>query len=341
MSKPQTALEAIALKEEIRRALKEDRTYAGNAGSPLAIITKVKRENLVKHLDNWNRFVATTDIELIRALLKLYEKGVIQIYNKTINIPLTKFSYIISSIGLNRRGDLIETFNLPVVGNKVECSRLKKELPSSYPMVCGGDEEIRRTMRISPNAFPLPVDVERAERLFKTYASRLLVPSRIWWDTAHAIALFADKPVIANMFFMVRLRVKKEIEDMAGKALALWLNTTWGLLTILLNRQETRGRWSSLEIGQWRALRVLDVTKLEVSALRKLAESFDRWAGRELRRLPQQFSDDLLKSDEVRKGIDMDFIRVFEPDINEDLLKDYLNDLYRRVKMILEQWITG
>ena len=62
---------------------------------------------------------------------------------------------------------------------------------------------------------------------------------------------------------------------------------------MLVNRQETRGRWSSINIkmSQWRLPLVLDVTSLDIDTLRELAEVFDKYADKTLRRIPEQFME--------------------------------------------------
>ena len=65
------------------------------------------------------------------------------------------------------------------------------------------------------------------------------------------------------------LRGEVEHRGLAEKALVLWLNSTWGILSLLVNRQETEGPWTRLKVGQWRLLPVLDVASLDAGTLRK------------------------------------------------------------------------
>jgi len=79
-------------------------------------------------------------------------------------------------------------------------------------------------------------------------------------------------------------------------------------LTVLVSREETRGLWSSLKMKQWRLLKALDVSKLSADTLKKLAEVFDKYANRQLKKIPEQFNPS--NPDRVRLGIDREFIRV-------------------------------
>ena len=175
------------------------------------------------------------------------------------------------------------------------------------------------------------------DSLIENYSGKVLVPGRIWWDTAHVTALYSQEPVLANIFYAVKLKVPPEIEEYSNKALVLWFNTIWGLLTILISRQETRGRWSGLTMAQWRLLPVLDINSLDISILRRLAETFDRYASRTPRRIPEQFNSE--SPDPVRLRIDIEFLKALSPGLDEDRIKNELLKLYGHVNTALGLWI--
>jgi hypothetical protein len=143
----------------------------------------------------------------------------------------------------------------------------------------------------------------------KIIAAEILIPDRIRWNTAYVI------PLSSNIFYAIKLKSADNTRECAEKTLVLWLNTTWGLLTVLINRQETRGRWTRLKMAQWRLLQVLDVMSLDSDTLKRLADIFDKYAEKPLRRIPEQFSPE--DPDPVRLGIDKDFIKVLNPSIDE------------------------
>ncbi len=241
-----------------------------------------------------------------------------------IRIPLTPLNKIIISIGIDSH-QFRDYFDVV-------------ESTTAYPVVYGGEESMRSSMLVKPNKYAYP-KVERARDLFNSYAGRVLVPDRIWWDTAHVIAIYSIEPVLSNIFYAVKLKVPGDVREYAEKALVLWLNTTWGILTVLFNREETRGRWTRLKMSQWRLLKVLDVTALDLGTLNKLAEVFGVYASKEPRRIPEQF--DPPKPDTLRLGIDRDFIKVLIPSISSELLEKKLRELYRHVHTSLTQWIGG
>ncbi len=202
-----------------------------------------------------------------------------------------------------------------------------------YPVVYSGEEAVRTRMLVKPNCYVVPKDSKGVD-LFKKYSSRVLVPDRIWWDTAHVIAIYASEPVISNIFYAVRLKCNS---PEAEKVLVLWLNTTWGILSVLMNRAETRGRWTRLKVAHWMLLPVLDVCSLNKETLRRLAEVFDRYASNDPGRIPSQYDPE--KPSPVRLGIDVEFIKAYNPSINEDSIKEELKNLYKHMDIALKSWV--
>jgi hypothetical protein len=239
-----------------------------------------------------------------------------------VQIPLTYLNEIIASIGIDAH-QYHDNFRTVTT-------------QTPYPVVHGGDESVRTSMLVKPNAFAHP-KTNKASKIYKNNASKVLVPDRIWWDTAHVIALYSMEPVISNIFYAVRLRVLDSAREYAEKAFVLWLNTTWGILTVLFSREETRGRWTGLKMGQWRLLKVPNMTTLDSNILKKLASIFDVYASSALRRIPEQF--DPRNPDPTRLAIDKSFVKVFNSSVSDEVLEEKLRDLYKLVHISLQQWI--
>ena len=72
----------------------------------------------------------------------------------------------------------------------------------------------------------------------------------------------------------------------AEKALAAWLNSSLGLLTVLAQRTTTEGSWVALKKGDLEELPVLDLRSLAPDQVQGLADLFDRLAESEFERLP-------------------------------------------------------
>ncbi|GAB6148254.1 DNA methyltransferase family protein [Stetteria hydrogenophila] len=322
LSKPSGMLEAVMLGTRISEGrFAEGHGLVEELGSA-ARVRVVSREELLKHVDNWNMFVALPDQELVDAILDLIDNGAVNIGGHRVRIPLARFNELIHRLGID--------------AHQFHDHFRRTSTATPYPVIYGGGEEVRRKMAAEPNAYAEP-RTSRARELYGEFSGRIIVPDRIWWDTAHAIAMLSKEPVLSNTFYAVRLNVPEERREQAEKALVLWLNTTWGLLTILANREETRGRWSRLKMTHWRMLPVLDVRALPGETLKELARAFDEYAEKEMKRIPEQFNPG--KPDPVRLGVDTGFLRALNPQLRDEAVKDYLLDLYKRVDSALKQWI--
>ena len=91
----------------------------------------------------------------------------------------------------------------------------------------------------------------------------------------------ADVPVLSNVWYSV----KTEHQDL-DKALALWLNSSLGVLSWLAARISTRGGWVALKKGELEKLPVLDLRAITPGQLAAMSALFDELSGMEFRRLP-------------------------------------------------------
>ena len=158
---------------------------------------------------------------------------------------------------------------------------------TAYPMIEGHNTEQRRSMVCVPNAYLAPLVTPRGglhpgygEQLWQ-YAARLLVAERIRLDTVRVVAMRAALPVLSNVWWEITLE-----NDEQEKALAVWLNSTLGLLTIMAERTSTEGSWVAIKKGDLERLPVLDLRALSGGQLRAMAQLFDDLGDAEFERLP-------------------------------------------------------
>ena len=71
--------------------------------------------------------------------------------------------------------------------------------PGALPCLYGGEEEVRSKLQAEPNAYILPKN-DKARKMFKKFASELLIPDRIWFDTAHVTSVYTSQPVLFKYF---------------------------------------------------------------------------------------------------------------------------------------------
>jgi len=320
LRKPRTALEAVYLANMIMDGLAENRKSQffsiGNA-----VIYKVKRVDLIMNVDNWGRFVALPDIELIQYTMDLINNNEIKLGNTEVQIPMTRLNDIIISIGIDRH-QYHKLFNVSTAP--------RSDYP--YPVLHGGGEDVRRSMIVKPNAYAQPKE-SRASEIYRNLSGRLLLPDRITWPTMHVLALYSETPVLSNIFYAVRLRVDENIRKLAEKSLVLWLNSIWGLLTIFINREETGGLFTSLKMSQWRLLPVLNVTALDNDKLKCLAETFDKYASAQFI-VSKRLIDQLESGD--RLNMDADIAKCLGMHVGNQELNE-LRELYRRFGNDLNQ----
>lgn len=314
LRKPKTSIEAIALAKQINGG--QEYVEVGNAQ---ALVISIDRKTLLEYIDNWGRFVFLPNIYLLEEILDIL-RGIIRVGDTKIRAPITKLNDLISSIGIDRH-QFHDHFQ-----------KVSKRIPGALPVIYGGGEEVREKMVISPNAYVRPKS-QRARMVFREKAGRLLLPDRIRVNTAHVISMLSDTPVLSNIFYVAKLRDENENKL---KALCLWFNTTWGILTVLANREETEGGFISLKMSHWRLVPVLDVNKLEkeqINVLDRLAKIYDKFARIDLGRIPNQYNANKLVN--LRVELDKEFLRAFGVNIDDnDLL-----ELYRHIRDAFKQWL--
>mgnify|MGYP000592537979 CR=1 FL=1 len=344
--KPRTLLEGILLAEEIKKAEKTGEMYVSlGANGAQCIVHKVSKITLLKYIDNWNRFVAVPDPILGNYILKLLEQGEIVLGDIYVKVPITRLGYILKTITIKRRRGR-KTITVPTKSIGIDAHQfyeLYTKVPKSpYPAFIGTEEKFRQSMRIKPNAYIAPKNEkvkEKATEIFDAYSGRILVPGvNVRWNTSRVIVTYSDQELLSNTHYAIKLDVQEHLREYAEKSLVLWFNTTWGLLSILINREETEGAWAQIKMGQWMLMPVLDVVSLDLDTLKRLAKVFDRYADKTLRRIPQQFNP--VSPDPVRFNIDVEFLKALSPGIDENIVKEELRKLYKRIHVAIQLW-TG
>jgi hypothetical protein len=313
LKKPDTSIEAIALANRIEA--KQD-NYV-EAGDSRAFLVTVKRNELRENLDNWGRFVSLPSLETLKEMTHLLDSD-LRVGKQHFQLPLARFNNLIASVGVDAHR-FIDTFKT-----------VQEHIPGAVEMLRGGEEEQRQKIATSPNAYALPI-IDAGKSIFKEKASRLLVPDRIRVNTAHVVSLFSDVPVISNIFYAVRLKDEKE---QRLKALCLWLNTTWGILTILGSREETHGGFVRIKMSQWRLLPVLDIDSLSQDKVKALAAVFNEFKDKEPARIPDQYGlhGDF---DKIRIDLDLAFLKA----LGIEAKAESLTSLYHEIGQALGQWM--
>lgn len=162
------------------------------------------------------------------------------------------------------------------------------DTPTAYPFVAGHDTNERTTLRVVSNRYLAPLAKPRAGRRLKSAvdlgqrAARLLVAERLRLDTACVVSMRCNRPVLSNVFWELGT-----VDERHDSALALWLNSSLGILALLGTRTTTEGGWVSLKKGDLEEMPVLDVRELSDRQLERLEELFEEFGGEALLPLPE------------------------------------------------------
>ena len=223
--------------------------------------------------DNWTG-VQFARVDLLRCALGLLTAGEVRIpgqpgSGRVSLCPLAE----LGTVGPDRR-DVWDGFQVT-------------DAVTPYPMVENHNTEMRRGIATGPDRYLAPLTEARPGRRLKPLrqlwngAGQFLVAERLRLNTTRTVAMSIDRPVLSNVWWPVRT----ESRDWE-KALALWLNSSLGILTLLANRTSTEGSWVALKKADLEKLPVLDVRRLTAEQLQRLSVLFEEIAEMEFERLP-------------------------------------------------------
>ena len=212
--------------------------------------------------------------DLIRSAFSLLNDGEIRVPGgesspKVVLCPLGE----LSQVGPDRR-DVWDGFE-------------RTDTVTAYPMVENHDTEQRRRLVAGIDAYLAPLVKPRPGRKLKAVeqlwpkAGQLLVSERLWLETTRVVAMRSDTRVLSNVWWPVRVE-----DEATEKAIAVWLNSSLGLLTILAQRTSTRGGWVAMKKADLEELPILDTRELPQWQLQAMADLFDEMVEAEFERLP-------------------------------------------------------
>ena len=212
--------------------------------------------------------------DVTRCALSLLDDGVVWVPGEedTANIALCRLDEL-GQIGPDRRR-LVDGYS-------------RTSSPTAYPMVEGHDTERRRSLICSPDVYLSPLIRPKGgqkpgygERLWRQ-SGRLLVAEGLRLNTARMVAMCSNTPVLSNVWWPIRTACASW-----DKAIAVYLNSSPGVLTLLSTRNTTQGGWVAMKKADLSELPVLDLREISTSRLQGLSDLFDQIAEAEFERLP-------------------------------------------------------
>ena len=216
--------------------------------------------------------------DVVRSALKLLDDSEVWVPGeaKTAKIPMCRLDEI-GEIGPDIR-DVRDGFE-------------PTDAVTAYPFVENHDTDKRTKIRTLPDRYLAPLVNTRPNRRLKPVeqvwpkAGRLFLGARFWLNTTRVVGMWSPSRALASMWWPIGAE-----EPDLEKALALWFNSSLGLLTLLANRNTTRGGWTQLKKADLKNLPVMDARQLSVTQLERLSDLFDELTDAEFERLPRMAS---------------------------------------------------
>ena len=258
----------------------------------------------LKDQPNWLLPSAFAQNDLNRHAGNLYN-GIVWIpgYGKAKKIPLS-FLDKIGSLGPDRRG----------IHNNFKICKAK----TAYSAFWGHDAESMTSIDQQPNIFlsPIPVSAKLKEKdkspaihLWSS-AGRVLITERLRMNTQNTTCVYVSRPVLSNVWWPMKLNGAFNREYYA-KALSIWLNSTLGLMMLLIHREDTEGPWIGFKKTSLQKMPIINFEKLNKIKIKRMALTYDKIKGHTFLPFPQ------MANDPVRVEIDKCICKVFSlPDIS-------------------------
>lgn len=237
----------------------------------------------------WGYPAAFAQTELNRVVSALRESRLrVPGANRTVDLPVCALGDI-AQLGFDRR-DIHDGFDV-------------QRATTPHAALWGHDATRNTAIALRANRFLRALEQARPGRSHRDaahlwrMASRLVIVERLRLNTMCVVAGRTNRLVLSNVWWTVLLA-----EGVRGssreKALALWLNSTIGIATLIGYREETEGAWVDFKKPVLGELPVLNLRTIGRQALEELATAYDAVARRELSPIAE------LHRDAVRAAID-------------------------------------
>jgi hypothetical protein len=174
-----------------------------------------------------------------------------------------------------------------------------------YPALWGYDANEITTMIHSSNRYLNPLTSPKKGRSLRDVlslwnkAGRLMLPKELRLTTSRLVSVNLSLPALSNVWWPTRWISDNETLNIAmERRLSLWFNSTLGIFTMLMQRQETSGSWVKFPKNRYEKLNVLNLNLLTLHQLNKLDNVWNEINNKPLKPFPE------MDQDENRKIID-------------------------------------
>ncbi len=261
----------VADLQSLQHQLAEDFVHKSEpVSSPQHTTLFIPQKLLRDYHSNWAQLAGFYSPNLCWALFHLIHDKILAIPGLTyaIHIPLTPLSSL-GTIGYDRK---------QVTENTIDGKGTEQLLT-----VWGRDNRDFTSIQVKPTGFRhiKPGTNSRLFQDFQRSASHLLLPETVWLETTKVFSVYCTEKVVSNVFWtfipdpaLHSLDGKPIADWELEQILALWSNSTLGILLFLGMRQETRGPWVHWKKQLLGGMLTLDITQLTRSQVDSLLTSY-------------------------------------------------------------------
>jgi len=288
---PTTVVEALSIAHSLNCATPPDIATGQGAHEVMLGDVKFGEAVVVPWVEirdaSWMPPCAFAQSDLLRTAHHLVKGGVYLPGTGAVgDLPLCPLKQL-GSLGPDRR-DIHDGF------------RLAKGV-TAYPAFWSHDASAMTTIAQTPNQHLSPLPRAMAGRplrdinLLWPKAGAVLLAERLRLNTQRLVAVRLERPVLSNVWWP--LSIQPQDKDWE-KVLALWLNSTLGLVILLAHREETQGAWIDFKKPVLSEMPVLDVGALKAEQTRPLVEAYTALSAQTLLPFPE------MANDSVRQAVD-------------------------------------
>lgn len=185
--------------------------------------------------------------------------------------------------------------------------------PTAYEALWGMDAEEANTLTQESNQYLSPLSEAKSGRPLRDAntlwgrAGSLMLPKELRLNTNSTAGVTLSDKALSNVWWPTRWDGVGEDENRRmEKHLALWLNSTLGLVGMLSQRQDTEGPFVKFPKAWWESTDVLDLDSLDEDQLERLDELWGEVSDKEFKPFPEMTDDD------VREEIDDAFEEILD-----------------------------
>lgn len=124
---------------------------------------------------------------------------------------------------------------------------------TAYPAFWDHRTDVVRTVAQQPNSFLAPRTKAAKGRnlrdagLLSSRAGSLLVAERIRFNTVRTVAISTSLPVLSNTWWPVRIYTDDQHDIDAERIMAMWFNSTLGIVSLMAARGDTEGAFVQIK----------------------------------------------------------------------------------------------